>query len=69
MFDLKFYKIISATTNTTLNLTSKGYNMRDVLTNKKKLNPKVLTKHKDDYDIMKCFYHIYSIGHNEYFDK
>ena len=35
MIDLKFYKIIRATTKTTSNLTSKGYNIGDVLTEKK----------------------------------
>jgi len=67
MFDLKFYKMIRATTKTTSNLTSNGYKIEDVLTNRKKITPKVFSKHKDDYDIMLCFYHIYSIEYNEYF--
>jgi len=69
MIDLKFYKIIRATTKTTSTLTTNGYNIGNVLTNKQIITNKVLTKYKDDYDIMKCFYHIYSIEYNEYFDK
>jgi len=69
MIDLGFYKMIRATTKTIPTLANNGYNVGNTFTNKKNINYKVISKHKDDYDIMQCFYHIYSIEHNEYFNK